>query len=125
MHQLIFILNDCIRNTTAVCTPRQSPRQNSGRDKFSLRKNWRKYFLLEKIICLGLTVTKVSCLGEINVYHDYAICTYRNKFPISVIHASLQVNVKWFQCLIELNNEVFNKMTPPMLNHNANKSFLK
>ena len=32
------ILKDCIRNTTAVCNPRQNPRQNSVRDKFSLRQ---------------------------------------------------------------------------------------
>ena len=37
-------LNDCIRNTTAVCNPRQIQSET----KFSMRQNLRKKFLLEK-----------------------------------------------------------------------------
>ena len=43
-------LNDCIRNTTAVCNPRQNPRQNSVRGKIQSKTKFslRKIFLLEK-----------------------------------------------------------------------------
>ena len=37
-------LNDCIRNTTAAC----NPRQNSVRDKFSPRQNPRISFFYQK-----------------------------------------------------------------------------
>ena len=47
--RVIIKLNDCIRNTIAVCNPRQNPRENPGRDKIqSEKKSEKKIFLSEK-----------------------------------------------------------------------------
>ena len=55
--QLWFAIRDKIQYETKF-----SPRQNSVREKIQ-EKNLSR-------ICIGLTVTKVSCLGQINAYHQ-------------------------------------------------------
>ena len=61
-------LNDCIRNTTAVCNPRQNPvRQIQSKTKFSLseknfvgKKNSQIFSVME--FCLGLNfVSDFQC----------------------------------------------------------------
>ena len=80
-----YLLNDCIRNTTAVCNLRQNLRQNTVRDKIqsetkfsSEKKSEKNIFLSEKKFChkkncvrccLGFPVHKVNCLGQIDAYH--------------------------------------------------------
>ena len=81
-------LNDCIRNTTAVCNPRQNSVQDQiqSETKYSLRlyleKSEKNIFCQEKFLkknivrkfclrsCLGFPVHKVSCLGPIAAYHN-------------------------------------------------------
>ena len=76
-------LNDCIRNKTAVC----NPGENSVRDKIQPEKNvfcHKKIFVRRKIclgFCLELTVTKVSCLRQVNAHHHKAV--YRNYLSIT------------------------------------------
>ena len=89
-------LNDCLRNTTAVCNPRQNSVRGKvqSETKYSLRHNSvqekivRKKNLSEKKIvskknclrhCLQFPVRKVSCLEQIDAYHHEAENTYRNK----------------------------------------------
>ena len=75
-----YKLDDCIRNTTAECNPRQnsvrdkkfSPRQVHSQTKFKIKilsegKIVRKKFCLGR--CLGFPVRKVSCFGQIDAYH--------------------------------------------------------
>ena len=59
-------LNDCIRNTTAVCNPRKksktkfSPRQNSIRDKIqSGKKSEKNIFLSEIKFCQNKLLEKL------------------------------------------------------------------
>ena len=94
---LIKKLNDCIRNATAVCNSRQNSVQDkiqSEKKNFVRKKIVGKKFLLEKIIlsekvclrfCLGLTVVKVSCLGQIDAYHHKEVCTHHNKNAITYL----------------------------------------
>ena len=52
------------------------------RDKIqSKKKSEKKIFCQKKNYlrrCLGFSVHKVSCLGQIDAYHHYAVYTYRN-----------------------------------------------
>ena len=92
-----IILKDCIRNTTAVCNPRQnsvkdkfSLRQNSVQDKYSLRQNsvWKFFFrLLEKNSCTEF------CL-ELHFVLDW-ICL---RFPVWFFELS-----RTFRCLSSLS----------------------
>ena len=61
----MYKLNDCIRNTTAVCNPRQnsgrekvSPRQNSVQKKQNFSDHWEKYS--GTAFCLGLNLSQIS-----------------------------------------------------------------
>ena len=76
--QLWYVIQDKLQSETIF-----SPRQNSVWGK----KSKKKIFLSEKKfvekkssqIYLGLTVTKVNCLGQINAYHHQAVYGYHNK----------------------------------------------
>ena len=66
----IKILNDCIRNTTAVCNPRQNPKQNS------VRKQIREKNFLVRRKNLSWMLSQISSVqSELSHTKWY---TYRN-----------------------------------------------